>query len=208
MARDGRYRVPLKRRRLGLTNYYKRRIMVLSGRLRLVARRTARTIIAQVVKVRPEGDVTLACATSKDLERFGWRGHPRNTPAAYLVGLLLGYRALERGIKEAVLDIGLHTPSPGSKVFAVAKGAIDAGLKVPMGEGVAPDEGRIRGDHIANYARMLKESDPERYSRQFAEYLRRGLDPEDLPGHFEEVREAIARSFGRVPGPEPPPDKR
>ncbi|MEM3964737.1 MAG: 50S ribosomal protein L18, partial [Thermofilaceae archaeon] len=36
MARSGRYKVPFRRRREGVTNYYKRRRLILSGKPRLV----------------------------------------------------------------------------------------------------------------------------------------------------------------------------
>ncbi|HDI31731.1 MAG TPA: 50S ribosomal protein L18, partial [Thermofilum sp.] len=51
MAKRGRYRLPLKRRRKSLTNYYKRRKLVLSEKLRFVARKTARNIIVQIIGV-------------------------------------------------------------------------------------------------------------------------------------------------------------
>jgi large subunit ribosomal protein L18 len=36
----------------------------------------------------------------------------------------------------------------GSKIFAVLKGVLDAGIKCPHGEGMFPDEKRIHGKHI------------------------------------------------------------
>lgn len=197
MARGPRYKVPLKRRRLGLTNYYKRAKLVISGKPRLVVRKTARHITVQVVSAKPEGDYTHAAAYTKELEtRFGWKAGTKNTPAAYLVGLLAGLRAKSKGIEEAILDIGLHRPTKGAKVFAAALGAIDAGLKVPMGEGVAPDESRIKGEHIAHYAKVLKEENPELFKKRFSKYLEKGLDPEHLPEHFEEVKARILAAFG------------
>jgi large subunit ribosomal protein L18 len=40
---------------------------------------------------------------------------------------------------------------------------------------------------------MLRERDRERYERLFSQYLKRGLKPEDLPGHFEEVLSKIKK---------------
>lgn len=200
MARGGRYKVPLKRRRKGLTNYYKRAKLVISGKPRLVVRRTTRHVIVQVIGAKPGGDVTYASAYSKELEtKFGWKAGTKNTPAAYLVGLLAGLRAKSKGIDTAILDIGLHSPRGGARVFAAALGAIDAGLKVPMGEGVAPTEDRIRGEHIATYAKLLKEKNPEEFKARFSKYLEKGLDPEELPKHFEEVKNKILESFGAKP---------
>ena len=53
------------------------------------------------------------------LSKFGWKGDENNTSAAYLLGLIVGYKARAKGIKEAILDIGLHRPTPGARVFAV-----------------------------------------------------------------------------------------
>ena len=52
------------------------------------------------------------------------------------------------GHKNAILDIGLAASSPGNRVFAALKGMIDAGLEIPHGESVLPDEDRINGLHI------------------------------------------------------------
>ena len=197
MARSGRYRVPLKRRLKGITNYYKRAKLILSGKPRLVVRKTARHITVQVVEAKPGGDRTLAAAYSKELETsFGWKGGCKNTPAAYLVGLLVGLRAKKAGIEEAILDIGLHVPSKGAKVFAAAMGAVDAGLKIPIGETILPEEDRIKGEHIANYAKLLKEKSPETYEKRFSKYLEKGLAPEKLPEHFEEVKQKILAAYG------------
>ncbi|MEM4595345.1 MAG: 50S ribosomal protein L18, partial [Thermofilaceae archaeon] len=71
MARSGRYKVPFRRRREGVTNYYKRRRLILSGKPWLVVRRTNRYIIAQIVKAEPHGDVTLVSAHSGELMKYG-----------------------------------------------------------------------------------------------------------------------------------------
>ena len=199
MARGPRYRVPFRRRREGLTNYYKRRKMLLSGKPRFVVRKTANHIIVQVVEAKPIGDVILVSAHSNELRRdYGWLGDTNNTPAAYLVGLLAGLKALRAGILEAIPDIGLHRAVPGARVFAAIKGAIDAGLKVPCSEEMWPSEERIRGEHIAAYARMLREQHPDEFERRFSRYLARGLDPERLPEHFEKVKAMILARFGRL----------
>ncbi len=195
MARGGRYKLPLKRRREGKTNYYKRRKMILSGKPRLVVRVLSRSIIAQVIKARPGGDVTVASAVSKELARYGWKGGGKNLPAAYLTGMLAALKAKKEGVEEAILDIGLHAPTRGARVFAAAKGAVDAGLHVPLGESVVPDDERIRGEHIAAYASLLFERDEEEYRRRFSKYLEAGLDPRELPSHFEEVKERILGEF-------------
>ncbi|HDI86150.1 MAG TPA: 50S ribosomal protein L18 [Candidatus Korarchaeota archaeon] len=196
MARSGRYRVKFRRRREGKTDYRRRLALLKSGLPRLVVRRTNRHIIVQVVEYSPSGDRVLAHAFSKELRKFGWRYSLKSTPAAYLTGYLAALRAKKVGVEEAVLDIGRQASTRGSRIYAALKGAVDAGLRVPHGEEVLPDESRIRGEHIAEWAARLKEEDPEFYERQFAEYLREGADPTGIPSAFDEVLEAIKASAG------------
>jgi large subunit ribosomal protein L18 len=100
-------------------------------------------------------------------------------PAAYLTGLLAGLRAIEAGVEEAVLDIGLNSPTPGSKVFAVQEGAIDAGLEIPHNDDVLAAWERTRGEHIAEYA----DQQDGLYGGDF--------DATELPAHFDEMREEL-----------------
>lgn len=198
MARDSKYKVQFRRRRESLTNYYKRRKLLLSGKPWLVARVTNRYVIVQIVEAKPQGTVTMASAHSGELREYGWKGGTKTTPSAYLVGLLIGFRALERGVEEAILDIGLRRPTRGARVFAVAKGAVDAGLKVPLSEEVVPDDDRISGLHIASYARILREQGL--LEKRLSEYLERGLEPENIPEHFKEVKERIIAAFSATSG--------
>ena len=197
MARGPRYNVPYRRRREGKTNYRRRYRLLLSGLPRLVARRTLRHTIAQIVEARVEGDHVLVSAHSRQLVRdFGWKGYCGNTPAAYLTGLLCGLRGAQAGIEKAILDIGLQRPVSGGRVFAVVKGVIDGGVEVPCSPEMFPDEDRIRGVHIARYAEALAAQDPLAYERAFSQYLARGLRPEELPQHFDEVKARILAAFG------------
>ena len=83
---------------------------------------------------------------------------------------------------------GLKSAIRGSKVFAALKGAVDAGLDIPYGEAVLPDESRINGEHVANYAESL---DDDEIAKLFSKYLERGLQPADLPKNFEETKKNI-----------------
>ncbi|MBI4394539.1 MAG: 50S ribosomal protein L18 [Euryarchaeota archaeon] len=146
---DGpRYRVPFRRRREGKTDYKKRLALLKSGKTRVVVRRSLQRVTVQFANYSETGDVIIATATSVDLKGLGWDGAPTNTPAAYLVGLLAGKRASAKNVKEGVLDIGRHNPVPGSRVFAALKGVVDAGVDVPHGENILPDDARIAGGHL------------------------------------------------------------
>jgi len=191
MARDAKYRVPFRRRREGKTDFRQRLKLLLSEKPRLVARRTLNHIIAQIVLYDEKGDKTVVSAHSRELIKLGYKGHCGNLPSAYLTGLLLGRKAISKGYKEAVLDIGLHRATKGAAVFAVLKGVLDAGMEIPHGDEVIPDEDRIRGEHISAYAELLKNEDEEKYKRQFSKYLEKGLKPEELPEHFDEIKEKI-----------------
>lgn len=196
MGRGPRYKVPRRRRREGKTNYRKRYIVIMSRKIRLVVRPSLKYINIQVIKANPEGDETIVAAHSREIvKKYGWNGGTSNTPAAYLTGFLAGVRALKVGVKEAVLDIGFVTPVPGGKVFAALKGALDAGLNVPHSEEMIPGDDRIKGEHIASYASTLKEENPEKYERLFSQYLKKGLSPEDLVSHFEEVLSRIKKEY-------------
>ncbi|ELZ33499.1 50S ribosomal protein L18P [Halogeometricum pallidum JCM 14848] len=137
-------------------------------------------IRAQLVTPGPSGDETHAAASSEELAEYGWEAPTGNLPSAYLTGFLAGTRALEAGLEEAVLDIGLNTATPGNKVFAVQEGAIDAGLEIPHNESVLADWSRNRGEHIAEYAEQL---DEPLYGGDF--------DATNLPEHFDDVLERL-----------------
>ena len=196
MARGPRYSVPFRRRREGKTDYRRRRKLIQSGMPRIVVRGSLKHMNVQVVMAEVVGDKVIASAHSSELVKdFGWLGGCGNVPAAYLTGLLCGFRTLAKGVKEAILDIGLHSPSRGARVFAALKGFLDVGVMVPHDEDILPSEERITGQHIADYAARLAEEDYEAYQRRFSNYLARGLLPQDLPKHFLEVKDRIISSF-------------
>lgn len=156
--------MPFKRRRLGKTDYRKRLDLLLSKKSRLVVRKSLKYIRAQVIEFDNVGDKTMATASSEELKKLGWKFSTDNIPAAYLTGLLIGKKAVKKGIKEAILDEGLYASVPGSRVYAVVKGAVDSGLKVPVEEKVLPKEERIKGTHIASHLDKFK-SLPEEFER-------------------------------------------
>ncbi|MEM2971189.1 MAG: 50S ribosomal protein L18 [Candidatus Bathyarchaeia archaeon] len=195
MAKNSRYCVQFRRRREGKTDYRRRKALVLSGKPRLVARDTLKNVVAQIIVAKPSGDEVLASAHSRELTKtFGWKASRKNLPAAYLTGLLCGLKAASKGVKEAILDIGLHSPSKGARVFAVLKGVLDAGIDIPHSEEKLPDEKRIKGEHIAEYAKTLA-SNPEVYQSKFSQYLKQEIQPEDIPKHFAKVKADIIAAF-------------
>jgi large subunit ribosomal protein L18 len=148
MAQGPRYDVPYRRRRAGKTDYRQRLALLKSGKPRLVVRETNRNVTAQFVTYDPDGDRVVAQAEALELEDLGWEGYTSNTPSAYLTGLLAAQRGREAGVDEAVLDLGLQKPSEGGVVFAALRGALDAGVEVPHGDGIFPTPDRLQGAHI------------------------------------------------------------
>jgi large subunit ribosomal protein L18 len=122
--------VPYRRKREGKTDYKKRLALLKSGSHRLVVRKSVDNISAQIVEYHPDGDKVIASAHSRELIGKGWKLSRKSVPAAYLTGLLLGKKAKEDG--EIIADFGMHPSTPGSRLYAVVKGALDAGIKVKV----------------------------------------------------------------------------
>jgi large subunit ribosomal protein L18 len=194
MAKSANYRVQLRRRREGKTDYQARKGMVISGKPRLVTRGSLKNANVQIIQAKPAGDIVLAAANSKELSKlFGWKAPTGNIPAAYLTGLLCGLKAKKQGVKEAILDAGLVSPTKGARIFAMLNGVVDAGVDVPHSEEKIVKE-RIKGEQIAKYAKKLGVGSEE-YNQKFAAYLKAGVAPEKLPEHFTKVKTDIVAAF-------------
>ena len=151
MAHGKNQRLRFKRRRDGDTDY-RRRMKLLRGETpRAVVRISNTQTICQLVEFNPEGDIVIASVNGKTLvDKYSWPedASRKSIPASYLTGFALAKNAMSSGHESAILDIGLSASSKGSRVFAALKGMIDAGLEIPHGEDVLPDEDRINGMHI------------------------------------------------------------
>lgn len=108
--------------------------------------------IAQIAIFEPQGDKIITATDSFALKKFGWQGSCKNIPAAYATGILLGKKALQHHIKEAILDSGFKGGAPRGRVYALVKGALDSGLQIPHGEGIFPDDERLMGKHLKSAA--------------------------------------------------------
>jgi large subunit ribosomal protein L18 len=115
---------------------------------RAVVRKTLNQTLVQIVEADAGGDHVLASARSMDLKEHGWSVGTGNVPAAYLTGYLAGKRAAAKGVKSAVLDIGIQEPTKGGRVFAALQGLLDAGIQVPHSKEILPAKARVRGEHI------------------------------------------------------------
>ena len=156
MRKGSIFTVPFRRKRQGRTYYKKRLKILLSNKPRLVVRKSLKNLHASIVQYSAKGDKIILTVGSNALNNLGWKGGNGNLPSAYLIGFIAGKRAIEKGIKEAILDLGLNDSVKGSRLYAALAGAIDSGLKIPFDPGVLPSKDRISGDHIAKHATILK----------------------------------------------------
>ena len=190
MKRGNIFTVPFRRKRQGRTYYKKRMRILMSSRPRFVVRKSLRDMKASIVEYGVKGDKVILTVSSKALKNFGWKGDNGNLSSAYLVGFLAGKKSVEKWIKEAIFDLGFSNSVRGSRLYAALAGAIDSGLKIPFDQEILPSKERISGEHIAKYAHSLK-SNKEKYEKQFSNYLKRGLAPEDAVKHFNEIKGKI-----------------
>jgi large subunit ribosomal protein L18 len=208
MARGPSYRVPFRRRREGKTDYKARRALLASRQPRAVVRRSLKHTTVQIIEATLTGDKIIAASNSKQLEAYGWQGACGNLSAAYLTGLLCGSRATEKKITRAIPDIGMHQPTEGARVFASLKGLMDAGVDIPVDQNKLPDEARLKGKHISDYAKTLATSNTDLYEQTFSGYLKRSLKPENLEEHFETVKKAMSSKPHKATTPRKKPSRK
>lgn len=190
MARNQNYTVRYKRKRNGKTDYKSRLKIVKSLKNRIIIRKSNKHVVLQVGAYAQEGDKILLSAHTKELSKFGWKGGTGNISSAYLVGYLLGNKMKNKNLTQAIIDIGMQTSAKGGVIFSAVKGIVDSGVLVPCSKEVFPTEERIKGNHVANYAKEIKKN-KEKYKILFSKYLKNGLDPEKIPEHFISVKKSI-----------------
>ena len=135
----------VRRRRLERKTDYKARFGLLkSGKSRLVVRKTNRYVIAQIVKSDIAKDKVLLGMSTKDLLSLGWpkekQGSLKSLAACYSIGFLIGQKAKTLKETDLILDMGMHRNTHKSRIYAVLKGAIDAGITIPVSEQSLPEE--------------------------------------------------------------------
>jgi len=110
----------------------------------------------------------------------------------------------ERRPFRALLDVGLIRTTTGNRVFGALKGALDGGLDIPHSEkrfaGFKKDDKQldadihrkyIYGGHVADYMKNLAEEEPEKYQSHFSDYIKKGIEAEDMEGLYKKVHAAI-----------------
>ncbi|MEW6063182.1 MAG: 50S ribosomal protein L18 [Nanoarchaeota archaeon] len=189
MAKDKKYNVKLKRKRLGLTDYGRRLKLLKSKDYRLVIRKSLSNLVAQIIKFDVNGDEVIVSAHTKELARdFGWKANRGNIPSAYLTGFLLGLKAKEKKINKVIADFGLQ--DKGLRLYAALRGVIDAGLDAPHSKDILPRDDFIKGVFISNYAKIIGS-----HSNAFSNYIKNNLQLQELPKHFEDVKKLIMEKY-------------
>ena len=191
MSKSKTFTVKYKRKLEGKTDYKKRLNYIKSNKPRAVIRLSLKNTSIQIIEFHENGDKVLYSTNSRELAKYGWKAFTGNIPAAYLTGLLCGIKIKEK-VKEVIVDFGLSSVIAKSRLYAVLKGLLDVGIKINVPEEVLPDQGKISGKIISDYASKLAENKAA-YEKQFSIYLKNKLKPEDLPKHFEEVKSKIMK---------------
>ena len=151
----------IKKRRLeGRTDYKARIHLLKSGKPRVIFRKTNKYLQAQIVVCEIAQDKVIVSVSTKDLIQYGWpeklRGSLKSLPAAYLMGHLLVKKV--KGIREGILDIGILSHVPKSRIYAFVKGLRDAGFDLPCKEEVLPGDDLInKKQETAKLINQLKE---------------------------------------------------
>ncbi|XP_066138029.1 large ribosomal subunit protein uL18 [Euwallacea fornicatus] len=108
------------------------------------------------------------------------------------------------GAFRCYLDVGLNRTSTGARVFAAMKGAVDGGLNIPHSTKRFPGydaesknfnaeihRAHIFGQHVADYMRALEEDDQEGFKRQFSQYIKLGINADQIEGIYKNAHSAI-----------------
>jgi len=121
-----------------------------------------------------------------------------------------------------LLDVGLSRTTTGAKIFAAMKGAADGGLEIPHSKemkqfpGYNSASGKfdsrvlrkyIFGGHVSEYMKKLKDADSDVYQRQFNEYVKAGIGPEQIESMWTKAHAAIRKDpvFKPAEKPKKPP---
>lgn len=151
----------VRRRRQEFKTDYKARFHLLkSGLPRIVVRKSNRYIMVQIIETEVAQDKVIITISSKELLSKGWPkekvGSLKSLTSAYLTGYLLGKTA--KVSSDIVLDMGLNKSIARSRIYAVLKGAIDAGLKISHDKKVLPTEEDLnRNENLKGILTKVKE---------------------------------------------------
>lgn len=121
----------------------------------------------------------------------------------------------------AYLDVGLARTTTGSRVFSVLKGALDGGLAIPHSErrfaGYDEESKQLKADilrkhifggHVADYMKYLAEEDADAYKRQFAAFVKNGVEGGQVEDMYKKAHAAIRKDPAHKSTAKPEPASR
>jgi len=121
------------------------------------------------------------------------------------------------GAFRCFLDVGLARTTTGARVFGALKGAVDAGLDIPHSEKRFPGydgeskefhadvhRKHIFGQHVADYMKLLQGDDEEAYKKQFAQFIKNGVTPDNMEELYKKTHAAIRKDPTRLAKKEKP----
>lgn len=136
----------LRRLREEKTNYRRRRAMLMGKKDFITVKISNENMLVQIHAPELAGDKVIASAHSRFLLKNGWKGSRKSVSAAYLTGYFAGKKAMDKGVKDAILYSG--TDNYSQRMAAALKGVIDAGLQIPANSETFPSDERINGQHL------------------------------------------------------------
>jgi large subunit ribosomal protein L18 len=150
----------IRRRRHERKTDYKARFNLLKSKeKRLVARKSNKYLIVQIVETDIAQDKVIIGTTSKVLLTKGWpkekAGSLKSIPAAYLTGFIMGKLAQEKKIKKLIFDIGMHRNIQKSRLYALLKGAIDSGLEIQHNAKIFPSDENLNKNELIKLKEKL-----------------------------------------------------
>jgi len=115
----------------------------------------------------------------------------------------------------AYLDVGLARTTTGARVFGAMKGAADGGIDIPHSTKRFPGydneskefnaevhRNHIFGQHVADYMKTLMEEDEEAYKKQFSQFTKLGITPDELESIYSKAHSAIRADPEHKPKPQ------
>lgn len=118
------------------------------------------------------------------------------------------------GAFRCYLDIGLNRTTTGARIFGAMKGAVDGGLNIPHSTKRFPGydaesknfnaevhRAHIMGKHVADYMKLLEEEDVEAFKRQFSQYIKLGINADQIETIYKNAHAAIRADPAHKPQP-------
>ncbi|KAM3929812.1 large ribosomal subunit protein uL18A-like [Leptodactylus fuscus] len=121
----------------------------------------------------------------------------------------------EAGAFTCYLDAGLTRTTTGNRVFGALKGAVDGGLSIPHSTKRFPGfdseskefnaevhRKHILGQNVAEYMRLLMEEDEDAFKKQFSQYIKNGITPDQIEDLYKKAHAGIRENSVHEKKPE------